>query len=219
MIVLNFKTYKEVTEGRKPIELAKIAQEVFDEYQIPIVLCVQATDIRTISEAVTLPVYAQHIDPVEPGKNTGFISALSVKEAGASGIMINHSEHRIGMEAIEQTVEIAKKYGLKTLVCVENADEGVGIDAFEPDAIALEDPILIGGTESIIKNEAGKQKVIDFVSRGINAMPLVGAGVKTQEDIRESLRLGAKGALLASGFDLADDPRAVLVDLCEGYRN
>ena len=217
MIVLNFKTYAEVTMGDNALDLARIAQDVHDTYNVDIVLCVQAPDLYKVSRAVSIPVYAQHIDPIDPGKNTGFISPLAIKENGSSGVLINHSEHRIGMEMIEKTIAAAKEYDLKTIVCVENAEEAVEVDIFGPDAIALEDPVLIGGSESIVKNEAGKQKVIEFVAKNLNALPLVGAGVKDQPDVRESLNLGARGVLLASGFDLADDPRAVLQDLCEGY--
>jgi len=218
MIVINLKTYSEVTEGDKPVELAKIAQEVFDKYQVPFILCVQATDIYRVTQAVNIPVYAQHIDPIQPGKNTGFISALAVKEAGAVGVMINHSEHRIGMQAIAEVVEIANQYELNTMVCVENADEGAEVDKFNVGAIALEDPVLIGGTESIVKNDAGKKKVEEFVAMNLQGSPLVGAGVKDQNDVKVSIQIGAKGVLLASGFDLADDPRAVLEDLCQGFR-
>ena len=217
MIIVNFKTYPEVTLGDNAIKLAQICQEVFNQYQVPIILCVQATDIYKVSQAVTLPVFAQHIDPIDPGKNTGFISAKAIKENGAQGVMINHSEHRIGLPTIEKTLTIARQENLQTLVCVENSSEGQQIDQWQPDMLALEDPVLIGGNESIVYNEAGKQKVLAFVSAGIKAKTLVGAGVKNQDDIRASLQLGAAGVLLASGITLATDPKAVLVDLCQGF--
>jgi triosephosphate isomerase (TIM) len=218
MIVVNFKTYPEVTLENNAVKLAQICQEVFQQYQVPIVLCVQATDIYKITQTVSLPIFAQHIDPIVPGKNTGFISAKAIKENGAVGVMINHSEHRIGLPNIQKTIEIAKQENLQTLVCVENAGEGQQVDLWQPDMIALEDPVLIGGSESIVHNEAGKQKVVEFVNAGIKAKTLVGAGVKNQEDIRVSLQLGAKGVLLASGITLATDPKAVLIDLCEGFK-
>ena len=42
---------------------------------------------------------------------------------------------------------------------------------------------------------------------------LCGAGVKTGEDVRTALDLGARGVLLASGVVKAKDPEAVLRDL------
>ncbi len=217
MIVVNFKTYPEATVNDQPIKLAITCQEVFNTYHIPIILCVQATDIFKVTQSVSLPVYAQHIDPYEPGKHTGYVSALAIRQNGALGVMINHSEHRIGMELIQKNIAAAKSEGLKTLVCVENALEAETVDHFNPDMIALEDPVLIGGTVSIVANPEGKQKVEEFVSKHLQALPLVGAGVKDKEDVAVSLQLGAKGVLLASGVTLAPDPKTVLSNLCEGF--
>jgi len=217
MIVINFKSYPEVTENDRAITLARICQDTFNLYHIPILLCVQATDITEVAKNVTIPIFAQHIDPIEAGKNTGFISAFAVKEAGAVGVMINHSEHRIGDENIRKTMQIAKQHGLQTLLCVENAAEAQRLIDTQPDMIALEDPILIGGNVSIVANEEGKQKVQEFINLKLPTKSLVGAGVKDGQDVRVSREMGADGVLIASGFDLASDPRVVLEDLCKGF--
>jgi triosephosphate isomerase len=217
MIVLNFKTYREVTEHDKALHLAKIADKVSRDTGVEIVVCVQATDVYKIAQNISIPVYIQHIDPIAPGKNTGFISAFAAKQNGAMGTLLNHSEHRLERETLVKSIEIARESGLKTLVCVENATEALEIAGSNPDAIALEDPILIGGEVSIVENAAGKQKIQEFVALDLEPMELVGAGVKDQGDIRASLELGARGALLASGFDLASDPEATLRDLCAGF--
>lgn len=218
MIVINFKTYEEVTKNDGIINLVRICNQVNEQSKVPIILCVQATDIYKVSQATSLPIFAQHIDPVEPGKNTGFITWLAVKNAGATGVLINHSEHRIGMENIKKTVEICKRENLQTLVCVENAQEGFEVDKLGVDMIALEDPILIGGDISIVKNEEGKKKVEEFVAKNLRAKCMVGAGVKDKNDIEASLKMGAFGVLLASGVAKAPNPEAVLRDLCEGFK-
>jgi triosephosphate isomerase (TIM) len=218
MIVVNFKTYHEVTKGDKAIELAQAAQSVFDKYAVPIILCVQAADIYKISKTVSLPVFAQHIDPFPPGKYTGFTSGLAVAENGGKGVLINHSEHRLKMDDIKKTLESAKIYDLQTLVCIETAQEAQAVDSYKPDMMALEDPILIGGSESIVNNPSGKQKVEEFVQLELSATPLVGAGVKNRQDIITSLHLGAKGVLIASGVVLAENPEKVLTDLCIGFK-
>jgi len=217
MIVINLKTYREVTQNDHVIELAQICQQVFEQYHVSIVLCVQATDITEVAKFVTIPVFAQHIDPIEPGKNTGFISGFAAKQAGATGVMINHSEHRIGDENIRKTMQIAKQNGLQTLLCVENAAEAQRLIDSQPDIIALEDPILIGGNVSIVTNDEGKQKVQEFVNLHLPTKCLVGAGVKDGNDVKVSMEMGANGVLIASGFDLASDPKTVLEDLCKGF--
>ncbi len=113
MIIVNLKTYVEITKNNKGVELAQVAQQVFDQYQVPLILCVQTPDIYKMTQTCSLPIFAQHIDPIEPGRNTGFISALDVKENGAFGVLINHSEHRIGMDNIAKNLEIAKTQNLE----------------------------------------------------------------------------------------------------------
>lgn len=218
MIIINFKTYPEITENNKIIEIARDCQDIFDQYKVPIILSVQATDIFKVSQNISIPIFAQHIDPVEPGKNTGFTTWMAVRENGAMGVMINHSEHRIGMENIAKTIEICKQHDLQTLICVENTTEAIEVDKLGPDIIALEDPVLIGGDVSIVKNEEGKQKVEEFVNKNLEAICLVGAGVKNQEDVKVSLQIGASGVLLASGIAKASNPRQVLEDLCQGFK-
>ncbi len=217
MIVINFKTYPEVTSGTKALDLARIAEEVSLQTHVPVIICVQATDIYKLANTVSIPIFAQHIDTIEPGKHTGFISVLAVKENGASGVMINHSEHRIGDDAIRETMQIAKNYNLHTLLCVENAMEAKRLISTMPDMVALEEPSLIGTGNSIVDNPLGKQKVQECISFNLPTKLLVGAGVMDRHDVQASLELKAAGVLIASGYDLADNPKDVLTDLCKGF--
>jgi len=216
MIILNFKTYPQATTGG--FKLVKIAEKVSKEYEVPIILCVQATDIFKFSQITDLPIYAQHMDPIEPGRNTGFISPLAIIENGASGVLLNHSEHRLAQKVLSKSIAIAKKYKLSTLVCAETPEEAAQIDTFEPDFIALEDPILIGGDVSIVNNLKGRNQVKKFIAQKLKATPLIGAGIKTKIDISTSLKLKAKGVLLASGFVKAEDPLQELSQLAQGFK-
>jgi triosephosphate isomerase (TIM) len=218
MIVVNFKTYPEVTLDKNAIELAGVCGSVFNEFKIPIILCIQATDLYKITQTVKLPVFIQHVDAITPGKNTGFISAAAAKANGAAGVLLNHSEHRLEPEILQQTVTLAKNEGLSVLVCVESAAEALWYDQMEPDMIALEESTLIGGNVSIVTSDLGRSKVEEFIKTPLKAQKLVGAGVKNQADVRKSLEMGAAGVLLASGITLAPNPRDVLVDLCQGFQ-
>jgi isopentenyl diphosphate isomerase/L-lactate dehydrogenase-like FMN-dependent dehydrogenase len=46
---------------------------------------------------------------------------------------------------------------------------------------------------------------------------MVGAGVKSKEDVLVSLKMGAKAVGLASNFVLSDYPRKVLEDIASGF--
>ena len=70
-LVLNFKTYPEIL-GKKGWDLAKRFASVADETGASIVLCPPTADIAHVAKLVHLPVFAQHVDAVEPGPTTGW---------------------------------------------------------------------------------------------------------------------------------------------------
>jgi len=92
ILLLNFKTYEQAT-GAKAVKLAKAAEAAARGKKATVILAVQMTDIERVVKAVSIPVYAQHMDPITPGSHTGWILPEALKEAGAVGTLINHSEH------------------------------------------------------------------------------------------------------------------------------
>lgn len=213
MIITNFKTYESAT-AENAVKLAKIHQEVADELKADIRVAVQATDIYRVSKSVSIPVLAQHIDPVGFGSSTGHVMPEAVKSAGAQGTLLNHSECRLDRETLKQSIKRAKEVGLITIVCAASPEEGASFLEFDPDYIAVEPPELIGGNISV---SSAKPGVIKNAAKLIGSNKLlVGAGVKTGEDVRIAIKLGAKGVLLASGVTKAENPKAVLLDLAGG---
>ncbi|PVX24313.1 MAG: triose-phosphate isomerase, partial [Candidatus Bathyarchaeum sp.] len=93
IIIVNYKTYSEAT-GKKALELSKTAEKVSNETGVSIGVAPQVVDIRAICDAVSIPVFSQHIDPIVPGSSTGHILLESLKEAGAIGTLINHAERQ-----------------------------------------------------------------------------------------------------------------------------
>lgn len=118
-VVLNFKTYAEAT-GAEALKLSRICEEARDQYDVEIAVAVQAPDIRLISEDVSIPVYAQHVDGVGFGGYTGSITAAAVKAAGAVGTLINHSERRLRLAEIEASLSACRAAGIATIVCTNN---------------------------------------------------------------------------------------------------
>lgn len=209
IILVNFKTYKEGT-GKNAVELAKKLERVSKAYDVELIFAVQAADIHSVSKAVSVPVYAQHIDAVNYGSNTGFILAEAVKEAGAQGTLINHSEHQVTMEEIERITKKAKFLGMKTVICANTPKIGQQVAKFNPDFIAVEPPELIGGRISVAE---AKPDVIKDAVKLIGNNVLVGAGVNNADDLRISLKLGAKGILLASAIVKSELPDTVLKNI------
>lgn len=209
-VLINFKTYLE-SSGQNALNLAKIIQEVSQETGISMGVAVPALDIKLLADELSIPVFAQHIDAIKPGSNTGWILPEAVREAGAVGTLINHSEHRVG--EVGKYVEAAKRVGLISMVCAEDDDEALEFLKFDPDYLAVEPPELIGGDVSV--STAQPELISGAVEKIGSEKVVVGAGVKTGEDVKIAKELGASGVLVASGVCKAEDPKRVLMDFAK----
>jgi len=218
MIILNFKNYSE-TIGKKGLELAKIAEAVAKEKEAEIIVCPQTADIRLISSNVEIPVFAQHVDPEEPGAHTGALPAAMLKAANVKGSLVNHSEKKLPADKVKKSIESLHVHGLESIVCAATTKEAVSIANHSPAFIAVEPPELIGSGVSV--SEAKPEIIINSVKavKEVNhrITVLCGAGVSNKKDITKSLELGAEGVLLASAFVNADDPKAFLSDLASVF--
>jgi triosephosphate isomerase (TIM) len=207
LILINFKNYIE-SIGKHSIELAK----KLDKKNVWLI--VNAVDLKEVVNTVkNAKVLVQHADPVEAGPYTGAISFLEVKKANADGVLLNHSEKRISLEEIKKAVKLGKKHKLKTVVCTDNLKEALIIKKFKPDYIALEPRELISGRISISES---KPEMIKDASKLIDNL-LVGAGIHTALDVRQSIEYGAKGILVSSAVVTSREPKKVLEILLKGF--
>jgi triosephosphate isomerase len=211
LIIVNFKTYLEST-GQRALQLAKQAEKASKETGTCIIVVPQLADIARIAESVEIPVFAQHIDPIKPGNNTGHVLAEAVKEAGAVGTLINHSERQLRLIDIDATITLCKQHGLISCVCANNPSVSAAIAAMKPDITSVEPPELIGTGISVSK--AQPEIVTNTVKLVHQVNPkmiiLCGAGISTTEDVSIGLKLGTQGVLVASGIVKAKDPYSVL---------
>jgi len=185
--IVNFKAYPQAT-GQSAVELAMRCEKAAKAEDANVVLAVQATDIATIAKATSLPVLAQHVDAVEQGSQTGWITPEAIKEAGAIGSLVNHSEHEIPPEQIKETITRLKDCELIAVVCAPTPEKAEELSKFEPDVIAIEPPELIGGEVSV---SSAKPEIITQTTSKIT---------------------------VASGVVKAKDPAAALADLVQGLQ-
>ncbi|MGV8168904.1 MAG: triose-phosphate isomerase [Candidatus Nanoarchaeia archaeon] len=212
ILIINLKTYPEGT-GKQAMKLLRAAESLT---QGNIILAAQAVDLRALAKKAKVPIYAQHVDAVEEGNRTGYLTPQAVKDAGAAGTLINHSEHRIPEEQIKKTIELCRKYSLATVVCAENPEEAERLAKLYPDFIAIEPPELIGGDISVSK---AKPEVITNTVQKVIVSVLCGAGVKTKEDAKKAIELGSKGLLVASGVVKAKAPKKAIKELLDGMKH
>ena len=218
MLIINFKTYQEST-GQHALKLAKIIDKACKNAPVDVLIAVQALDIEKIAKSVKhVKVIAQHVDGIGYGAHTGHILAEEVKNRGAVGTLVNHSENRIPKSELGKVIDMAQAHFPDlTIVCSPSYEETLELNrSFDPKKIAYEPPELIGGDISV---STAKPEIIRQV---VNIAPdrqiLVGAGIKTVDDIRISLKLGAVGVLVASGVVKAEDPGKVVKDFLTAWK-
>lgn len=214
LLVVNFKAYEQGT-GRRGLQLAREIEQASREAGVAVAVAVQAPDIYHVSQEVSLPVFSQHVDPVEFGSHTGSILAEDVKENGARGTLLNHAEHRIGLEEIGRAVEICRSLGLATVVCASSLEEARAIAACRPEYIAFEDPALIGSGIPISKAESAEVREFSRLMGPHGIIPLCGAGISSGEDVKAAVELGMRGVLLSSAVVKADRPGEKARELAE----
>lgn len=218
VIFVNFKTYEQGS-GIRAVELAKTIEQVSSETSIKIIPVVQAADLKEVTSNVKVEVWVQNIDPIEYGAHTGGVLPEAVLEDGAVGTFLNHSEHKFeNFDDLEKANKRAQEVGLKTLIFAGNMEELELVLKLKPNYVSYEPPELVGSTTTSVSQAKPEvvEKAVEIAKQ--KSLPvIVGAGIKTEEDIRVSLQLGAAGFAIASSIVKAEDPKSKLLELTKGY--
>lgn len=204
-IIINAKTYKEAT-GKGAKALLKAAEAISGT-----IVCLQPSDLY-LAKSSKVEVWAQHIDPLLPGSNTGALLPEAIAQF-AKGTLINHSEHPIPFDQIKQIVARCKELKLNSMVLVPTAKDVLKVAKLNPTFIGVEPPQLIGSTTDSV---ASMPKLISNAVKNAGKIPLfIGAGVKDKNDLQVGKKLGAKGVLIASAIVKAKDQKKALLSLIQ----
>lgn len=209
MIVVNFKTYSEAS-GQNAVEVAEACERASADTGKEVIVCPQPQDLVRIDG---IKKFSQHVDPVNPGSHTGHVLTENIKQAGASGTLINHSERRVEPEKIEKAIERCEDQDITSIVCAQSPEECGELSQLGPDFIAYEPPELIGGDTSV--SEARPELIEEAVDKS-EVEVLTGAGIHSAEDVEKSIELGCEGVLVASGVVKSQNPHESVKNLCEG---
>jgi triosephosphate isomerase len=201
VLVINFKNYRE-TLSEEGIQLARSIQAAALEARASAVIAPSPAMLYSVLSETRLPVFSQNVDATKAENSTGYVTPSVLKTLGCAGSILNHSEHRLAVEQIRDSIALLKGSSLRSLVCARDAEEAGEFASLDPDFIAVEPPELIGSGRAVSK--VSPEVVIGAVDaiRKVNprTVPLCGAGIVDGADVSASLRLGAKGALVSSGL-------------------
>lgn len=218
MLILNFKNYKESTEENAE-KLLLIINEViteYPEYKDKIMVAASILDIVTLkNEFPKINIISQHVENKIEQNTTGWLTSENLLDNGIQYSLYNHSEHRVWSENIVDDIKKIQSSKLNLIVCCENLDEAAIILDANPFAIAYEPKDLIGTDISVTTRPEIIKQFTDLTSN--KTLSLIGAGIKTTEDIRTGISLGTKGFLLSSGFVKSDDPKSKLIEFLQAF--
>ena len=196
--IINFKNYSEVA-GEKAEGLSIAAKRVSDKLDIEIVLAPPQPTIAAIARISKLPVFCQHLDNARAGQTTGFFVPEMAKSFGASGSIINHSEHRLDLPTIVELVGRLRTLKMISVVCARTPTEVEQYGNLNPDFVAIEPPELIGSGKAVSQEDP------DIITRSVQSLHgsaniVCGAGISQRDDVVKAIELGSKGVLVASSI-------------------
>jgi len=214
ILIVNFKNYPEAS-GRRGLALALSAERVSKETGVNIAVAPPTPMLWKITEEVSIPVYAQHVDGIATERATGFLSPKVLAEIGVQGSIVNHSEHRVGFRELSAIVNVLKENGLDSVVCARVPREVSRYSVLSPSAIAIEPPELICSGIAVSK---AKPELIVLSHRALKKSNpqivfICGAGIVSGEDVKKAVELGSEGVLVASGIVKAPDPPRVIREM------
>ena len=199
--------------GADAVRLAQAADRLSRELDVSVIFDPQAVDIPAVARATErLLVFAQHMDPVAVGRGVGSVLPEALREAGAVGTLLNHSERRMTLGDINRAIVRAREVGLATLVCADSPEEAAAVAQLGPDIVLAEPPELIASSRSAATEMRGfverSVELVRQIDPGIIVM--CGAGVQTPDDVEKMIELGVGGTGSSSGVLKAADPVALM---------
>lgn len=210
---------KQYLYGDQLMALAHAADTASAKYDVPIVFDPPVVHLEAVaSSTVRLLVFAQHMDPIEPGRGMGAVLPEALKAAGADGVMLNHAEKPMTLSALSGAIRRATATGLATVVCADSIDEARAIAYLKPNVVVAEPSELIGtGTTSDTAYVEESLRAVKDVDPEI--LVLQGAGIKSGKDVYDVIKAGADATGSSSAIATSDDPEQLINEMVQAVRD
>ena len=204
--------------GEEMLALAKVIDKTAMKYDLDVIVTPQYTDLKLLCDNTErIFVFAQHMDYLIPGRGLGSVLPEAVKATGAKGVMLNHAEKPITLDAIEKTIRRAEEVGLMTIVCADTIEDVKNIAKLGPDMIVAEPTELIGtGTTSDSNYVIETIKTVNAINSDI--MVLQGAGISNGQDVYNTIKLGAQATGTTSGIMKSNRPYEMVEEMLYNLR-
>lgn len=206
--------------GREALALAKHADKISKKYNVRIIFTPQYVDIPILAnETENLLIFAQHMDSLVVGRGIGSVLPEAIKAAGASGVLLNHSERPLSMAEIERTIKRADEVGLASMVCADTLENVAAIARLAPNILLAETAELIGTGKREAEDQSAIPKINDVVWKiNPDIRVLHGAGISNGQDVFNIIALGAQGTGSTSGIIKSPDPFNMVEEMIRSVR-
>ncbi|MFZ0699558.1 MAG: triose-phosphate isomerase [Thermoplasmata archaeon] len=218
LLLVNLKSYSDAL-GTGAEQIGALLGACGRAAGVAVAIAPATTDLRHLATTLSIPVLAQHVDPMAAGAHTGYTVPAAIRAAGARGSLVNHSEHPLPRAQVDDAVRRLGALGLSAVVCACGVRDAARLARSQPPYLAVEPPELIGSRRSVT---TARPKVVsesvDAVRRvAPKTRVLCGAGVHDRRDVARALELGSEGVLVASAVATSATPRATIEELLAGF--
>ena len=150
MLIVNYKNYKSGF-GESGMYLSKTIAEADSEVYFCPPMVELSRYSNVINPALSRLCVAEHVDVNESEKSTGFVTPEVLNNLGISMAIVNHAEHELTIEQIENTVKLCKKYSIKVFLCFKSIKQLELFRIFNPEFYVYEPEELIGTSNSVVE--------------------------------------------------------------------
>ena len=138
-------TVKNYIFGDAVVDYARAADAASKKYDVDVLFIAPYTEIRRVRENTDrIFVLAPYMDFIKPGRGIADVLPEALKAAGAQGVVLNHSERPMTLNALRKTIDRANKLDLLTFVCADTIAEAQALALLHPDILNPEPTELIG---------------------------------------------------------------------------
>lgn len=192
--------------GEDAVNMAVFADSLAERYDVRIIFSAQYVDIPAISKATkNIYVFSQHVDGVYPGRGIGAVLPEAVKNAGASGTILNHAEKKMTLNELSRAISRCKEVGLTSLVCADSLAECIAVTYLGADIILKESEDMIGGEKSCAHRKISSDEN-EIRKHRKDIVVLHGAGIKNEKDIYDIILSGATATGSTSAIFKSEKP-------------
>lgn len=181
------------------IAVAVAAQDAGERCGVSVVVTVPTALIAQVRAAAPgVLVFAQSMDVDDPGPSVGRVTAESLVDAGAHGVMLDHAGNPLEPDRLRHAIRRAHENDLMTMVCAGTDAEVRSLLPLRPTIVLFEPPDLIGHTGG---SDRPWIRSIDAEVRAAapDVLMMHAGGVGTPSDVHQIMRSGAAGTGSTSG--------------------